>query len=341
MNERGKYEIIGAFFAKREARRMTDVPDKFQRAPFPYFGGKSRIAGEVWARLGNPVHYVEPFCGSAAMLLANPNPASLEVINDANFYIANFWRCIKFQPEATYIEADYPVCHVDLDARHVWLTNPERVAELRRKLADPEWEGDARIAGWWVWGQCCWIALGWCEGNPTNDSDAVESQIPHISNAGMGIQSQIPHISDAGRGVLDWFQHLASRLVRVRVLHGDWSRCLNSNYGDHNGGTAYFFDPPYLKYESLYASGANKPVAAAVADWCKQNEKGHRIALCGHRGDYNLPGWSILEWSRGRLTYGSKKTTDEECIWFSPDCIQPTTETQGDMFDGDTGKMWG
>ena len=42
------------------------------RAPFPYFGGKSKIAADVWARLGRPKQYVEPFCGSAAMLLAAP-----------------------------------------------------------------------------------------------------------------------------------------------------------------------------------------------------------------------------------------------------------------------------
>lgn len=29
------------------------------RAPFPYFGGKSRIAGEVWARFGDPPNFVQ------------------------------------------------------------------------------------------------------------------------------------------------------------------------------------------------------------------------------------------------------------------------------------------
>ena len=300
---------------------MSDViPAKFRKAPFPYFGGKSIIAGEVWRRLGNPLHYVEPFCGSAAMLLAAPEPASLEVINDMNFYIANFWRCIKYQPDAVYLEQDYPVSHVDLDARHVWLTNPERVAELRAKLADAEWPGDARIAGWWVWGQCCWIGSGWCEKE-------------FIINAGMGVQSKVPHISDAGMGVRDWFQFLSSRLERARITHGDWTRCLNSHYGDENGVTAYFFDPPYLKYEHLYQSGADVPVAKAVEQWCRDNEAGHRIALCGFKGDYDLPGWEQLDWSRGRMCYSGNKTTDAECIWFSPDCLHPNDEEQLDLLE--------
>jgi site-specific DNA-adenine methylase len=40
------------------------------KAPFPYFGGKSRIAAEVWRRFGDVKTYVEPFCGSCAVLLA-------------------------------------------------------------------------------------------------------------------------------------------------------------------------------------------------------------------------------------------------------------------------------
>ena len=46
------------------------------------------------------------------------------------------------------------------------------------------------------------------------------------------------------------------------------------------------------------------------AKGCRDNADGHRIALCGHIGDYDLPGWDIMLWSRGRLTYGSSKTTD-------------------------------
>jgi DNA adenine methylase len=283
------------------------VPDKFRFAPFPYFGGKRSVAVPVWERLGKPTQYIEPFCGSAAMLLAAPEPARLEVIGDLNFYIANFWRCIKFQPEETYQWQDYPVSHVDLDARHHWLTDPERTRALQVKLSDPEWPGDAQIAGWWVWGQCCWIGSGWCE----------KSQIPHAGNAGRGVQSKIPHAGNAGRGVRDWFFFLSQRLERCRVVHADWSRMLNHHYGGDN--TAIFFDPPYRKYERLYHKSTREFVADDVAEWCSKN--GHlRIALCGLAGDYSLDGWSEVKWSRKRLTYGGAKTTGDECIWFSPAC---------------------
>ena len=41
-------------------------------APFPYFGGKRRAAPAIWRALGDPSGYVEPFAGSAAVLLARP-----------------------------------------------------------------------------------------------------------------------------------------------------------------------------------------------------------------------------------------------------------------------------
>lgn len=39
------------------------------RAPFPWFGGKSRAAPLIWEALGDVRNYVEPFAGSLAVLL--------------------------------------------------------------------------------------------------------------------------------------------------------------------------------------------------------------------------------------------------------------------------------
>jgi hypothetical protein len=289
-------------------------------APFPYFGGKRSVAADIWARLGTPSQYIEPFCGSAAVLLAAPKPASLEIVNDGSGFIANFWRATKHQADMVAQWADYPVSHIDLGARHVWLmAQRERVGS---ELHDPEWPGDAKVAGWWLWGQCCWIGSGWCEWDKVG-------KIPHAGNAGRGVQAigQIPHASDAGRGVelmtsggrtaLSWLRKLADRLERVRIVHGDWFRCLNNHFGGSD--TAIFLDPPYRAYERLYGTG--EPVANAVEAWARDHAE-LRIALCGHKGDYDLPGWEPVEWSRGRLTYGGSKTTDSECVWYSPPCVK-------------------
>lgn len=290
-------------------------------SPFPYFGGKRTVAAEVWRRLGTPAQYIEPFCGSAAVLLAAPRPAALEVVCDGSGFIANFWRATKHQPGAVAQWADYPVSHIDLGARHGWLmAQRDRIGAA---LQDPHWPGDAEVAGWWLWGQCCWIGSGWCD---------WFGRIPHASGAGMGVQAlgKIPHAGNAGMGegslltsggrtAWVWLHRLAARLERVRVVHGDWQRCLNNNFGGDD--TAVFLDPPYRAYEAVY--GKTAPVADAVETWARDNEH-LRIALCGLIDDYKLPGWDAVAWSRGRLTYGGSKTMEKECVWYSPACLAAT-----------------
>ena len=67
-------------------------------APFPYYGGKSRHAKEVWKRFGNPDVYAEPFAGSLAVLLGRANPCRREVVCDLDGHIANFWRAMQAEP---------------------------------------------------------------------------------------------------------------------------------------------------------------------------------------------------------------------------------------------------
>ena len=303
------------------------------RAPFPYFGGKSPVARVVWARLGAPKQYIEPFCGSAAVLLAAPRPAPLEVVNDLNGFIANFWRAVKAQPDAVARAADYPVSHIDLGARHGWLL--EQRARLGAALQDAEWPGDAQAAGWWLWGQCSWIGSGWCEW-------VARGKVPHASDAGRGVQArgQVPHAGNAGRGELlttggavawEWLHRLAARLERVRVVHGDWERCLNHHYGGDD--SAVFLDPPYRMFENVYAGAAR--IADDVEAWARGNPA-LQIALCGHEGDYALPGWDVVRWKRPRLTYSGGETTDREAIWFSPGCLPaPDARAQLELFDED------
>jgi len=306
-------------------------------APFPYFGGKRSVAADVWKRLGEPSQYIEAFCGSAAILLAAPRPAALEVVCDASGFIANFWRAVKHQPAAVAEAADYPVSHIDLGARHIWLmAQRERIGAA---LQDADWPGDAKVAGWWLWGQCCWIGSGWCEWDRAGsargqrrDGDTGGREGSDASSAGMGIQAvgKVPHASSAGMGALltssgraawGWLHKLADRLERVRVVHGDWTRCLNHHFGGDD--TAVFLDPPYRSYERLY--GEASPVADAVEAWARDHAH-LRVALCGHRGDYDLPGWDAVDWSRGRLTYGGGKTTEKECVWYSPACLPAETQ---------------
>lgn len=130
------------------------------KAPFPWFGGKSRASEMIWRRLGDVDTYNEPFAGSLAVLLGRPHQPRVETVNDLDCYLANFWRALQADPEQVAYYADYPVNETDLHARHQWLVNQSEFQAAMK--ADPEFY-DAKIAGWWVWGQCLWIGSGWCQ----------------------------------------------------------------------------------------------------------------------------------------------------------------------------------
>src|SRR3990172_8812836 len=60
------------------------------RAPFGYYGAKQRIARQIINALPPHNAWVEAFCGSAALTLAK-RPAQIEVINDINGEVVNFF----------------------------------------------------------------------------------------------------------------------------------------------------------------------------------------------------------------------------------------------------------
>jgi hypothetical protein len=101
---------------------------------------------------------------------------------------------LQHDPDAVADAADWPVNEADQHARHLWLVSQEQFREQMK--VDPEFY-DAKIAGWWVWGQCIWIGSGWCS-----------VQLPHLGNAGRGVNRQLPHLGDAGRGVNRQRPHL-------------------------------------------------------------------------------------------------------------------------------------
>lgn len=179
------------------------------RAPFPWFGGKSRVAHLVWEAFGDVPNYVEPFAGSLAVLLGRPHPAKIETVNDRDAYLSNFWRAVHAAPLEVARWADWPVSEADLHARHRWLV--DQVDFRERMMREPEYF-DAKIAGWWVWGLCQWIGSGWCS-QPEWAGSAGAARGTHTANerrrpmlgTGNGVWRQLPDMSGsrgaAGRGI--------------------------------------------------------------------------------------------------------------------------------------------
>ena len=68
------------------------------KTAFGYFGSKSRLALQLSHELPPHNAWVEVFCGSAALTL-NKKPAPIEVINDLDHEIFNFFEQLRKKPE--------------------------------------------------------------------------------------------------------------------------------------------------------------------------------------------------------------------------------------------------
>lgn len=170
------------------------------KAPFPWFGGKRRVASIVWERFGEVATYNEPFAGSLAVLLERPHEARIETVNDLDCYLANFWRALQADPDAVSFHADGPVNEADVHARHRWLVEVARPT-AERVMNEPDFF-DAKIAGWWVWGQCLWIGSGWCQRPEWTGRHSIGGKAHGVNSAQYGHAAtshwkQRPHLTES------------------------------------------------------------------------------------------------------------------------------------------------
>lgn len=176
----------------------------------PYHGGKGRLADWIADLLPPHRVYVEPFAGSAAVLLAKPR-STHEILNDVDGNVVNFYRVLREQPEG--LER---VCRLTPYARDEFLA-----ADLHDDAIDDL----ERARRWWV---------------RTNQSFA------HTGTDATGWSTSIMRGSNNARSVLnriDRFVVAAERLATVTIENRDALELI-SEYSVPDG--VIYADPPYL-----------------------------------------------------------------------------------------------
>jgi hypothetical protein len=93
--------------------------------PLKWHGGKHYLARRIVARMPPHIHYVEPYAGGLAVLLAKDPEGVSEVVNDLHGELTNFWRVLQ---------------------------DPATFARFRRTVeaipfSEPEWNGAGGLMG--------------------------------------------------------------------------------------------------------------------------------------------------------------------------------------------------
>jgi len=318
--------------------QLTDASD----APFPYFGGKRRAAPAVWQALGDPTHYVEPFAGSAAVMLARPafDGMRTETLNDADGWLVNMWRSIQLKPAEVAKYCDGPVAEIDINARKAWLQERRGEDLVAWLEGDPE-HCDPKAAGWWLTATAGSIGVPLSPG-PWHTRDGYLRK----GESGCGIRRVLPHLGPP-RGIYrvqeplrGHFERLARRLSRARITCGSWDRVVthaaiqlgSAGYGDRSRGV--FLDPPYATSGDIYVESSGD-ISAQVRQFCL-DATDHiltaggakvplRIVLAGYDDEHDEllgHGWWVTEGKSGRGNGMSKNRENgrRERLWMSPAC---------------------
>ena len=180
------------------------------KPPFAYYGGKTTLAPEIAALLPEHDHYVEPFAGSLAVLLAK-EPSRLETVNDLDDRLVTFWTVLRDQPR---------------ELERVCALTPQSRAEYERSLDFTG--GDVEIA------RRVWVALTQGRTNSLRPAGWRAQK-----RATVGISRPMYLERYVGR-----FATVAARLKHVSLESRDAVEMIE-HYGTEPSVCIYA-DPPYL-----------------------------------------------------------------------------------------------
>jgi DNA adenine methylase len=105
------------------------------KPPFSYYGGKQKLASQILKVLPTHVLYCEPFLGGGAVFWAKP-PSDIEVLNDTNRELMNFYRTVQNDFVALETEVRISLHSRDIHRKaNVIYQNPDMFSEVKRAWA--------------------------------------------------------------------------------------------------------------------------------------------------------------------------------------------------------------
>lgn len=120
------------------------------KPPFAYYGGKTTLADQIAALLPEHSHYVEPFAGSLAVLLAKTR-SEMETVNDLDGDLMTFWRVLRDRPEdLTHVCALTPHARAEHQSAYDLEASTDELERARRVwvLLTQGRGGTLRRTGW-------------------------------------------------------------------------------------------------------------------------------------------------------------------------------------------------
>ena len=261
-----------------------------------YYGGKCGYGIGKWIAGLLPWEkhscYIEPFAGMAGVLLARP-PGKIEILNDLNGRVVNWWRVVRDQPD----DFGWLIEHTPRSrAEFQWAcaaVDDQELPEIRRALAFQ-------------------ILIGQCINAGDN------------SLAGGSWQRGIdPKANNLFRHRAEEIAALAERMRDVQLENID-ALALLERTADCDYAVIYC-DPPYpTANRSPYAIGSLD--FDRLADLMSQHKGA--VAVSGYPGEWDSLGWAVDEKQAIRRQIAGGGESRTEVLWRNARCVELATVRQ-------------
>lgn len=197
------------------------------KALVPWYGSKRTLAPRIIAELGPHRAYIEPFCGSMAVLMVKPQ-CNIEVVNDLHVNLINLARVLRDRKTA-------PQFHRRIRR---WSLYAGVIDDAKAQLVESETPVDRAVA---------YFAMSWLG---LNGYSGTDKELVNVNTAVrytlLGGGDPVTRFRSASRSA--WA--FAKRLRDVDIRNED-SIALLERLADAKG-QAIYVDPPYLKKGAKY-----------------------------------------------------------------------------------------
>jgi DNA adenine methylase len=189
------------------------------KTPLTYWGGKQKMADIIISLLPPHRLYCEPFAGGAAIFFTKP-PSTIEILNDMNTEIVNFYDVLKQDFDALYAEVQISL-HSRKLHRHAQIiyANPDMFDRIKRAWA-------------------VWVLASTSFGSSLDDIWAYDTK---------GKRSKML------RNKRDGFtKQFSNRLKNTRIECYDAVKVIQDN---DSADSLFYIDPPYVGADQGHYTG--------------------------------------------------------------------------------------
>lgn len=263
--------------------------------PLKWHGGKHYLAPKIIALMPKHTHYVEPYFGGGAVLLAKDPEGVSEVVNDINGDLMNYWGVLA-SPELFF----------DFQRAVSCMPFSEKLFEAARG-DDDEDEDESPV------GQAASFFV-LCRQSLAGRMKSFAPLSRTRTRRGMNEQAS------AWMGAVDGLPEVHARMRRVAVLNQDALKVIKSQDGK---ATLFYCDPPYMhETRKTTADYAHEMTLAQHIELLGALEtiKG-RFMLRGYRSNLYDAAALACGWNRhdfdlpNNASSKKEKERKTECVW--------------------------